>query len=266
MEAKPELESALATVQDPDILLNFARQLSVAAPGLEDWGKELFETGIGLAMRRFKEAGHPTVAIEVLFRLTRRQVNDFDRAADAIRFWEEMGEEKRNWLWSQNARYWEYLGLLVRAYCMERKFEKAESFARQWLEDPATPPSGLVHIGIPYGQRLVRSQRMAEAFLLFDRLVVTCPTHALCALAWYWKALAAHQKHDAAERDRCASCLQLATGRQPGVMREKELFAKAALLLADLDPEKVPAGSTGYSPDVLQNIRLHILQDLAHLT
>lgn len=264
-EARPLMDATLAKVTDPDILMNFARQLSAASPGLEDWGAEWFAKGAMLARQRFQDASHPSVAIGILFRLTRRQICDFDRALDAIQLWETMDEEKKDWLWSGQATFWEYLGLLVRAYCMERRFDQAESFAQQWLQDPATPPAGRVPIGIPYGQWLVRSRRMPEALALFAQLLADAPTHPQCALAWYWKALEAHQQQNVAERNRCISCLRLAVGVQGRIQPEQELCAKATLLRADLDVAKMDAQAVGVSPNLLPTLRLHILKDLTLL-
>lgn len=265
LQARPLMAVILGNVRNPDVLMNFARQLATTSPELVDWSRELFDAGAALALRRFQEARHPSVAIDILFRLTRRQICDFDRAADAIRLWEDMGQEKKEWLWSPRSSFWEYLGLLVRAYCMERRFDRAESFATQWLQDPATPPVGLVHVGIPFGQWLVRSRRMPEALALFDRLIAENPTHSACALAWYWKALEAHQRGDAMERNRYATCLRMAAGVEGGAMQEKELCAKAALLLADLDVAKLDAQMADHPPGTFQNVKLHILHDLTLL-
>jgi tetratricopeptide (TPR) repeat protein len=216
LAAKPRMTRLLNTVQDPAILLNFARQLSVASPEVADWSEELFDRGVSLATRQFDAAAHPSEAIDILFKLARRQVCDFDRAADAIRQWESLGAEKKEWLWSLRTSFWEYLGLIVRAYSMEGRGEQMETFALGWLDDPATPPIGRVLVGIPYGRHLVNHGRMADALSWFDRLVGEAPTHPLCAIAWYWKALEAHKRGDVAERTRCAECLRLATGMNGG--------------------------------------------------
>ena len=264
-QARPLMDDVLGNVRNPDVLMNFARQLATTSPEVADWSRELFEAGAALALRCFQEARHPSVAIDFLFRLARRQICDFDRAAEAIRTWEDMAQEKKEWLWSSRSSFWEYQGLLVRAYCMERRFDQAESFAKQWLQDPATPPVGVIHVGASYGQWLVRSRRMPEALTLFDRLIVENPTHPACALAWYWKALEAHHGGDAAERNRCATCLRRAVGLEGGIMQEKELCAKAALLLADLDAAKLDVRMGVQPPGAIQNLKLHILQDLALL-
>ena len=263
--AKPIMDAVLSDVRNPDVLMNFARQVYVASPELEDWALVWFDRGSTKALDRFHKASTPTAAIDVLFRLTRRQVIDFDRGADAIRLWEEMSDQRKDWLWSLHNNFWDYLGLLFKAYVLDSRYEQAESFAQQWIQDPATPPTGRVQVGIPYGQWLVQCRRMNEAFALFDRFLAEAPTHELCALAWYWKALQAHGRQDANERDRCLKCLRMATGDRGGLMQEKDLRIKALVLQADLAADQVDCRLAGCTPDLLETMRLHVLQDIHRL-
>ncbi len=265
LEAKPVMTSVLGQVQDPDILLNFARQLSVTSPELADWGVTLFRQGVALAIQQFEAAKHPSAAADILFKLTRRQVCDFDRCADAIQQWEGLSEEKVEWLWSPRSSFWQTIGLIVRAYGMEGKSEQMKAFAASWLDDPATPPEGQVQVGIPYGRWMVRNQGVGEALVLFDRLVRESPTHPLCAVAWYWKALEAHKRGNMAERNRCAGCLRLATGTEGGDPQERDLGGKAVLLLANLDVTQVDPQAVKYMPEDYDRFRLQILQGVALL-
>ena len=67
------------------------------------------------------------------------------------------------------------------------------------------------------------------------------------------------------ERNRYATCLRMAAGVEGGAMQEKELCAKAALLLADLDVAKLDAQMADHPPGTFQNVKLHILHDLTLL-
>lgn len=119
LAARPLMDSMLADVRNPDVLMDFARQIYVSSPELEDWALAWFDRGADRALIRFQESATPSAAIEVLFRLTRRQVVDFDRGADAIRFWENMSDQRKEWLWTLHNGFWEYLGLLFRAYVLD---------------------------------------------------------------------------------------------------------------------------------------------------
>lgn len=265
LEARPLIASALQGVDDSDVLMNFARQLSAAAPEFKGWGDELFDQAIALAQRQFQEAVHPSVAMEILFKMTRRQICDFARYADALRQWDGLSEEKRAWLWTTRTCFWEYLGLLVKAFSMERRTAELESFARSWLDDPATPPEGRVHVGIPYGRYLLNGQRYPDALSLFDQLVAESPSHPLCVTAWYWKALVAHKKGSISERNHCISCLRLAAGSKGATLHERQVIAQAAILLADCDLSRLDAPGLDYGPQDYEILRSHLLADLRYM-
>ena len=265
LQARPLITSALHGVQDFEVRMDFSRQLAAASPEFKDWGAELFDQAAAMALRQFQDAIHPSVAMDILFKMTRRQVCDFARHADALRQWESLDEDKRAWLWTSRACFWEYLGLLVKAYGMERRGAELESFARSWLDDPATPPEGRVQVGIPYGRHLLNSQRYPEAFALFDRLLAESPAHPLCVTAWYWKALVAHKKGDVPERNRCISCLRLAAGSKDATLHERQVIARAGILLADLDVGRVDATMADCSPQGYETLRLHVLADLRYM-
>ena len=265
LEARPLIDAALNGVQDPEVLMDFARQLSAASPEFKEWGTELFDQATAMALRQFQEALHPSVAMDVLFKLTRRQICDFARYAAALRQWDELGEDKKEWLWTSRTCFWEYLGLLVKAFSMERRRDELEDFARSWIDDPATPPEGRVHIGIPFGRHLLNSQRYAEAFSLFDRLVRESPSHPLCVTAWYWKALVAHKKGDAPERNRCIACLRLAAGSKGATLHERQVIAKAMILLADLDVGRVDTTGMDDGPQRCQILLPHVVADLRYM-
>lgn len=265
LEARPLITSLLSGVQDSEVLMDFSRQLSAASPEFKDWGKELFDQATAMALRQFQEAAHPSVAVDILFKLTRRQVCDFARYAAALRQWESLDDEKRGWLWTPRTCFWEYLGLLVKAFSMEKRFDELETFARSWLDDPATPSEGRVQVGIPYGRYLLNSQRYPEAFSLFDQLRVESPAHPLCVTAWYWKALVAHKKGDVPERNRCIACLRLAAGSKGATLHERQIIVQAMILLADLDVSRVDTTGMDDGLQRCQTLQPHVLADLRYM-
>ncbi|MGD9782245.1 MAG: tetratricopeptide repeat protein [Kiritimatiellia bacterium] len=264
-DARALVATTLSDVQDPEILMNFARQLVVTVPELEGWGQEIFRQGAAIALSQYEQATHPSVAIAILFKLTRRQVYDFGYLSEAIRFWEDMSQDKVMWLWNTKTCFWEYLGLLLDAYLRTGQIEKAEAFLHEWVEDPATPPEGRVQIGIPYGIWLAGQSKGAEALALFDRLTGESPNHPLCGYAWYWKALAAHKLGDMSERDRCATCVRSVQGLAPIQQSKWHLDAKALLLLAGLHMENIDSREQIYPPEQMESIRDEMVQEMAAL-
>ncbi|MBU1692861.1 MAG: hypothetical protein KKC51_02745, partial [Verrucomicrobia bacterium] len=266
LEARPRIEAFIAEVKDSDLLLDFARQIPAASPELSDWRNALFERGATWALQKFQEANHPSVAADILFKLTRRQVYDFDRADDAILFWESLSQEKKQWLWAVRTSFWAYLGWVLEAYHRKGHSQQGDAFAYSWLDDPATPPEGRVQVGIPYGRWLIESGRTVEALDLFTQLIQEAPTHPLSAHAWYWKALEAHKRGEKKERNRCCACLRQAQGVTVGLLGEWSLDAKALLLLADLRLDQIDAQAVNYLTDFLQMLRDEIQRDMGRLS
>ena len=263
--ARPSIDAALTSVEDPELLMDFARQLLAAAPELHSWSMELFERGESLALGQFAAAGHPSLAAGILFKLTRRQVYDFDRSGDAIRFWERMADEKKEWLWSEHSSFWAYLEWVFEAYQRAGSSQQTEDFALYWLRDSATPPEGRVRIGVPYAEWLVRRHRVAEATEIFDALIKESPTHALCARAWYWAALRAYRQGDEGEARRCALAIRQAQGTDVNLYTEWTLDARALLLLAGLEIGNVDAHAVKYSAADYASAKKLLLEDMGRL-
>ena len=265
LEARSLMTAALRDVQDPEILMNFARQMLATSPELEDWRVDLFNQGAAFALNQYGQAAHPSLAISILYKLTRRQVVDFGCSSQAIQFWENMSQDKIAWLWSAKASFWEYLGLLMDAYLKTDQIEKAESFMNEWFDDPATPPEGRVQVGIPYGNWLASHSKGAEALALFDNLILESPNHPLSAHAWYWKALSAHKHGDKEERNRCVACLRRAQGMNPALQSQWFLDAKALLLLADLQIGNIDPQAINYAPSQLEALRGELEHEMGAL-
>jgi len=246
-DAHERMTQVMASVQDPDILMNFARQLIFGPPELKAWGREIFLQGEALAIARFNETAQPDAALNVLFKLTRRQVVDFDRSSAAVQFWEGMDDGKRDWLWSASSVFWEYMGCLFSAYLRTNESSAAEEFARNLLNDAASPPSGLPYVGVPYATYLVVHERMEEGLELCEKMANGAPRNPACAWAWYWLALKSWCGESIQEAKERALNVQRAQGMLPGTLDGQRLDARARLLLAELDAAQIDLRSTEYA-------------------
>lgn len=265
LEARALMAATLGNVQDPDLLMNFARQLQFAPAELREWGRQLFEQGKTIALQRFDAAALPSEAISILFKLARRQVRDFSRHAEVVAFWEGLSQEKRDWLWSEKSDFWDYLGQVFEAYAWAGDLPKAEAFAWDFLDDPATPAEGQPPLGIPLARRLMQTDRAAESLELFEQMARVAPTHPLCAAAWYWMALAAHQRGETSKVNEYATHIRAAQGAQVGMLDQWNLDARAFLLLANLDPGAVDPQAVNYTPDFLRGQLRAINVDLGRM-
>ena len=265
LEARTLMTATLREVQDPETLMNFARQLQSGPSELKAWGRELFTQGEALALEQFNAATHPAVAMAILFKLTRRQVVDFGHSKEAVALWESFNSEKQDWIWSGSSNFWEYIGLIFDAYVRSGNSSRAEEFAQEFLDDPAVPTDSLPFIGMPFASWLIRHRRLVEGLELCARLVKVAPGHSQCALAWYWLALEANKRGDIDKSKKYAEQI-LATQRlNAGLHKEWCLDAKARLLLADMSPENVDYHAAEYDSDFVADQLASLNYDLEFL-
>lgn len=267
LEARAFMEATLANVSDPDVLMNFARQLQLGPDELCEWSMELYSQAKTIMIQSINAENNPAAATKALFRLTRRQIYDFNRPAEVIQLWEGLSPDKKVWLWSTHNNYWEYMGLLLDAYIRTRTEQEAEHFASALLDDPATPSAGIVFVGIPYGQWLLRRERIQDAEVLFDRCVNAAPSHQLCAYVYYWKALIAYKQGNARLTENYIDNMRRAEKGHLGKLSEWDMNAKAELLLHNLNIDTAAAHISCYSDSVrLHYLRAVIIRELGMLS
>lgn len=266
MLAKDQISAMLGSVNDPEILMDFARQLIVLSPELNAWAQELMDRATQLAMAQFGKAQQPGAALDILYKISRRHVYECNRPDVAVQIWEGLDAQKRSWLWSTQTRYWEYGALLIYSYGLLKNTDQVEQLADEWVYDPATPAEGRPYVGIAYGQWLIANQRIGEALELFEALVKESPSHGQCAIAWYWKALLARIQGDQEGCRHFLVCMRSAQGVAAGFLSEWKLDAKALLLLEDMQIDQVIAQHPVYTPDFLEKCRTEIGNELETLT
>ena len=265
LEARSLMETTLGNIQDPDVLMNFARQLQFGPPDLREWGKQLFEQGSSLALNQFNEATVPSLAMNRLFKLARRQVRDFGRNQEVIALWESLTPVKKDWLWSESSDFWGYLELVFEAYARSGKMPEAEEFARALLDDPASPSEQLPFIGVPLARRLMRTSRSSDGMTIFERMTQASPTHPLSAEAWYWMALSSYKQGEYKKSKQCATRIREAQGTAVGLLDEWNLDAKALLILANMDVYHVDPHAVSYNVNKLLELQGQIHSDLERI-
>ena len=265
MEARALMAETLSGVQDPDVLMNFARQLQSGPAELKEWSRELFAQGEALALEQFNAATHPAVAIAILFKLTRRQVIDFGHNKEAVALWESFSAEKQDWLWSGSSYFWEYIGLIFEAYVGTGNSVQAEYFANEFLNDPAVPVESWPYIGAPYAQWAIMCGRGAEGLELCRQLIRRAPQNAECSIAYYWLALDALGRKNAEEAKQYAEQLRALQGVETGMLCEWRYDAKALLIIADMNLDNVDAQAVNYSRQFLADQLSQINSDITYI-
>lgn len=265
LEARALMEATLANVSDPDVLMNFARHLLTAPDELRNWGQLLFKQGKSIAIQQFADAASPSLAASILLAFTRRQVIDFGCNEEVVTFWENLSPKKREWLWTQKSRYWEYLGLVFEAYARSGNMSGAEIFAMGFLDDPASPAEQQPLLGIPLARRMLNVGRFDDSLALYKRMVRMAPTHPACIEAWYWLALVAYKQSNMCKVNEYAANIRMAQGVGVGKMEQWDYDARALLLFANLSIADVDAQAVNYSADYLDMQNSQIMRDMERI-
>lgn len=260
---REELNALLIAERDPETRMGMARQTRVHVPALREWSKSVFGEAAKEALAEFERAKIPGDAAGILLKVARRQVYDFDGAAEVVEFWEKLPQEKKDWLWSPDRRFWQYLGCVALAYVRLGEEGRLRLFAGAWLQDAATPAEGWAEIGVRIAAWLLeRRATFGEGMELFEEILRRVPRHPLTALGWYWKALVAHKEGHRQSCVRCCRALRESQGTRPGLLSEWQLDARALLLMVGLDEKVAAADAVNYSADFLRTQKSELLRDL----
>ena len=259
---KSQITQVIGNIRDPFKRMDIARQLMTGPVFLQGLCQDIFIQGEADALRDFEAEAHPGLAIDMLFKISRRQICDFRRYSKAIEVWRGLSDEKREWLWSAKTSCWEYIGMLTIAHINGSTAATAQDFAYSWLDDPATPPEGWAQIGVPVGEWLMKKGQVDNAMQLFDQISRRAPTSSRSAVAWYWKALRACSNGDMTECIESCMSLRRSQGCDVGLLRMRELDARALLLLANLDIDQVDKQAVNYTNEFLEAQKLQIIREL----
>lgn len=258
---RTNIAAATDQIDDFEILLEFARQLSVGPPGLRVLVDSLLVRSKNLALAEFAACEHPSRAIRILFQLTRRLVDDFGKSVEAITIWNDITQQKRDWLWSTKSEFWQYIAWVIKGLIRTNEESAADQLANAFLSDPSTPVTGKLEIMSSLAHERVRSVRFNEALATFALMTSLAPTSKVCAEAYYWLALKAKHDDDESKCVEYAEKLQAALGAQASLLSEWELDCKASLLRAGLVPGTA-FQSANYSSEFQTKCLAQITADL----
>jgi hypothetical protein len=222
----------------------------------------VFARGVALATQSFTTERNPSAALDILFKLARRQ-SDFGQYTAIILGWGALGTKQREWLWTKDSQYWEYLDLVATAYRACGQPESADQLANTFLNDPSTPPNGLVTVGIPHALSLLQRSSREEAFSWLDWLAGQAPTHVLCAYAYYWQALRAWHRNDTAAVKVALDALHLCLGSSFTLGWMNDLDARSRML-EGVSSEQL-ASQSAYTAEYLLQQWQSMEQDRAQL-
>ena len=263
-QARPQLQAAIAQLQDYNVLLDLGRQLTFAPAGLKDLADAAVNQGVPLAQAAFTQAPDASSAAVILAKMAQRQ-SDLRRYADVTAFWESLSADKKAWLWSSKEDFWTYLALVFQAYDNSGNDPVAENLAVTYLSDAAIPPAAVPLLAVPYGLFQIRTNRSAQALQTFTWSAAKSPSASSNAAGYYWLALSAWKSGDQAGAAALAGNLLLALGQHAGKLMDRTLQGKALLLQAGLNPSAVSAQAVNFSAATLNQLAVAVQADLKRL-
>lgn len=228
LRAKPYLETALAMISDPELLLDMSRQLG-SAPGCHQLYGAYREKGEKGIVEAIRSAHEPAQASTLLFKYARRQ-NDWGDFAGTTAFWESMDPQRRAWIWIAQESYWEYIAYVMRAYAWQDLLAKAEKIAVEYVNDPATTPNGLAILGNSYAALLIYQGKIEDGIAVFRRIANDAPQHAYAAYAYYWFALEFMSRGEFQEAEIQAASIQKCLDARSNLSWIRRLRCQSKLL------------------------------------
>lgn len=260
--ATVQVDALVASLDDHRPLLDAARQLSLAGPRFHPIFLRVSDVAQRRAILAFQQATTTQEALKILLPLTRRLYYDFHLPERVTAFYESLSEEKMSWLWSHDARFWEYLSLVMRSHLVTGSVPKGVELGRSSREDPTTPPLGRVYLAVHYALWLNDQGRLSEALPFFATAMQEGPNHRLSAFARYWTALVyLHAGRTTQATDALLLARRCLLPR-PGLLTEWQLDAKAGLLLRRLDAAHAEARLELYKADFLEAQNNELSADL----
>jgi len=253
---------SLAAITDYELLLNFAQQLTKSRADLRDTAEKVFQLGRIAALQAFNTASHPSVALEALFKLTRRTLYDFDGKREVIAFWEKLGADKEAWLWSNNNYWWGYLSLVLQAYIRGDDKKGADQLASKLFNDPAVPRAALAEIFVPYYEALIEQGNPSEGLKGFTWVVTESPSQAGCATAYYWLGLAAWKAGDKVKVLECVHLAFISNAHTKIIYDQWLINASLLLLQANMQEEGIPAQAVEFDKSFIAKAKSRIRTDL----
>jgi tetratricopeptide (TPR) repeat protein len=231
-------------------------------PSLKELCDQVIAAAASKAQELFSAATTPEDAIYVLVRHTRKQYSDFRTYDAVISFWESLPAEKREWLWSEKAEYWEYYALLFETYLELGEEDKAFGLASSIISSPSTPPNGRIWLGTAYANWQMRKGNKEEALKHFEWLVKELPTHTNAAWGYYWKAVSAMASNDRALAKTYAAALRRCFAGKPAFAWQWALDARALLMLTNMNVSSVSELSRTYLTPYLLTEQVSLKKDI----
>ncbi len=235
-----EIRALLPDISDWSILLDVARQLRFA-PGQEADGLafEYFQKAEPAAIAAASATLLPAEAQTILLKLARRTTQDFHKPENTVAVWDGLSEERKLWLWSESATFWEYLSFVLMSMLEANKIAQADQLHSNFANDAGTPKIGKLYLLITYGHWCMENHKDQEGLALLSQALDLDANHELARKAHYWWALHYWDVGDATSAKAHAIKVRQDPSSGGGMAEDWKMTAKAEWILADGDESKL---------------------------
>jgi tetratricopeptide (TPR) repeat protein len=266
-----ERNAALALVADiipatadATSLLGMARMVRISEFQNPPLLANLLDRATAAAHAEQAAADHPSIATGILLVMARKLFWDFQTPAAITAHWVSLGPDRRDWLWSPSAAWWEYVSLIIRSYAAIGATSDAQALVNMALAD--APIEGRVWARTAAADLKRDAGELAAALAVYRQSANEDPSHPENARACYWlglEALAAGHSSDASDWLRgIRRCL----GSSISLLWQWEVDARGQILLNPGVPSATLAQGSKYDAAFLDGQRLLLAADQAKLS
>lgn len=249
-KAQMKLDALLPGDLPPSTLIRMARFSRLATDiGNDNLTFEIMERAVVATLKAVFESPHPGPSLTLLLELNRKLFWDFRYYERVWSIWKKLGEERRDWLWSERSAFWEYISLVLRACGNLGHKNDAEELYAMTLRD--APSQAVPFVAVAMGDYLRESNRWAEAFETYQRAIQAHPTHIECGRAHYWLALLARREGRPAAAVAALEAVRRCFGSGVAQGWHYEVDTRARLMLNGMNEAAVAAASA-YEMDFIK--------------
>jgi hypothetical protein len=244
-----EVKALLPQVEDWSTLLDIGRQLChVPGDGVSELKDAYFDKAEQLGLAAVNATEHPSVATGILLKMARRFTYDAGRPESTVKMWETIGEDGLQWLWSEKADFWEWVGLVMLSYLKIGNIEQADALHSHYANDVGTPIVGKLMMNVLYGNWIIRSKAPDDkqtGLALLSRAIELDPSNDWCRYANYWWAMEYLKAGDLKMAKDHAVKVRIPTWNTSGMLDDWKMSAQAEWILADGDETNLDPAACG---------------------
>lgn len=235
-EISKTIHSILVKIDDWRILLDAARQLTLAGSSFVELKLEATKRGAALADEAIANSQTSSEALVILEYLARRQYWDFGDAHGVSSRWNSLSSGCKFEFQAVGGSLWyEYLAVVFLALIQSNRVDQAESLVSYIIDDNKATSEGYVILGSAHAGWLLQKGHKERAFNFFQWVSREAPGHRKAAVAHYWLALQQLSQGNYPATAQGALAIRKCFSGRPALLEEWEYDAFAVLILNDLD-------------------------------